>query len=922
MDSLADPNFKDALNPRKDPARHTCEWIFSDQQFKAWLNGLPPLLWISGQFGCGKTTLMSFLRQRMTDDDTREENAELDIISVPPVGSFFCDERNRHLANATSILQGLILDIVSQDHELIRHALKHFEASRAWSYKKLWQTFESILDDERLSGICIIIDALDECERKETVKLLGDITTYLRRKSNPENTITFVLSSTSALTTRLDDLEQHASHFRLDEDEHLQQHIAADIRQFVWDDLMSDGDLFSRDNLSRSLSIDMLTNMIVARSEGSFLWTSLVLEEIHAKFFSKLAAVEEFIQKCPLDLHGVYYNSLMKVDPPDYPTVRKSLHIILAARKPLMLEEFKTAMGIEKQHRTLASLQSSVEENDHLLSYLGRILGALLRIDGSRITLRHQSVRDFLLNGLGSRRTSIGKPSHEYSSDLRSAFHMTMIDAENTMAGCCINLLNFEDYDHDAAHEGSRDLWEESGFGAISRSTESLPRSAKSNGRPVSHDDSQPKTPFYDYAASYWGFHYASSDSTDEELMSRALGLSTKGNTRAKWLHRYRRSYWGCHNLPEHLDAMTVAAYFGQVRVIAKLTSEGKLRSNWSRALTWAARMGHAEIVRLLLNLGVPFMGESVEGRPAFSWAVAGGFLDIAKMLLTCDEDLVNIQDADRCCPLTLAVQNQHLEVVEMLLDSRKIDVNLKDKSGASPFLYAVSGSNPLLVEMNILRKLLRDVRVDITLRDKRGRSCLSWFAEYGVTNAIQEILHCPKQQRAIDKLLDDPGDNAGVSPLSHAAFMGHTDTVRLLCETKRVQSQLESVDNLDRANVFDRAAKRGHANVIEELGKHYPEGVDFRDATGRTPLSTAMWNSNEDVLRNLIKCGADVNLPDFGGRVPVSHGVERIYLIKLLVEEYGADINRPDNDGHTPLWWARTESEEVRSKLRDMGAR
>lgn len=135
---------------------------------------------------------------------------------------------------------------------------------------------------------------------------------------------------------------------------------------------------------------------------------------------------------------------------------------------------------------------------------------------------------------------------------------------------------------------------------------------------------------------------------------------------------------------------------------------------------------------------------------------------------------------------------------------------------------------------MKIFRRLLDDLRVDITVRDKDDRSFLTYAAEYGATKTIQTFLHCPKRQDDIDRLLDDEVDKKGVSPLSYAAQGGHNDTVRLLCQTKKIDSQLRSVDKLDGANAFDIAAKYQHVKVIRELGKYYyRDGVNSRNLTG-----------------------------------------------------------------------------------------
>lgn len=222
---------------------------------------------------------------------------------------------------------------------------------------------------------------------------------------------------------------------------------------------------------------------------------------------------------------------------------------------------------------------------------------------------------------------------------------------------------------------------------------------------------------------------------------------------------------------------------------------------------------------------------------------------------------------------------------------------------------------------MEILRQLLYDLRVDITIRDERDRTFLSYAAEVGSTEAIQQLLDCEERQDEIERLLNDSGDKAGLSPLSHAAWYGHSDTVHLLCQTKRIGSQLQSVNKLEGANVFEIAAKRQHAKVIRVLGEYYPDGVHSRDVTGRTPLSVAMWETSAEVVHALLDLGADINAADDNGKTPLSYGVEKMELVRLLVKR-GADINLPDKDGHTALWWAQNKDVNLQAQLKELGAR
>ena len=70
---------------------------------------------------------------------------------------------------------------------------------------------------------------------------------------------------------------------------------------------------------------------------------------------------------------------------------------------------------------------------------------------------------------------------------------------------------------------------------------------------------------------------------------------------------------------------------------------------------------------------------------------------------------------------------------------------------------------------------------------------------------------------------------------------------------------------------------------------------------TGRIPPSSAMWESNRAVVSALLDLGADCNLADFNGRMPVSYGDDYVELVRLLIM-YGVDIQRADFDGRTPV--------------------
>ena len=900
-------------------AKSTCEWIFSVPPFLTWSNGLKPLLWISAGFGCGKTTLMSFLKQRLSGQDGAFDHIENRPTSVPTVCGFFFNHKFQDLANATVLLRCLIWDLITQRHDMIHHVLEHYQESRPWSYTQLWQTFNAILRDPEASSLCIIIDALDQCNEVDTVMLLEGLIEILEERSVQSNdAIRFIISSRPALAGPVKEVQMHASNLLLDQDAVLRGHTTTDIRRFVLQSLDRDGRLFPSDVPNRVRKIETLADSFTLRSEGNFLWAKLVFEQLRKRSYVKLSDVDKFLSECPKDIEGIYCKALANVDPLYHEAVLKSFHIILAANRPLTIAEFKGALAIEENHQTLESWERTIEDLEHITSYLEQILGPLLWVTKTGISLRHQAVKDFLLSRIPSPK-ALGRHSHLKRCEGDCEIFVTsMSESQKTLTKCCINLLRLNDFDQEIGPQNDNmEIWESFGFMPMNPSTVD----SQSYDDQTEPPESCP--PFFEYAASNWPSHFASIGSIDDDVVDAVRRLLKQTNNLAHWSHQFRRHHQGDANLPDHLDASIVAAYFGHAPVISSLMKNHDRNLMWKTALTWASRMGQGEIVKLILGFGIPYDGSSVDGRSSFSWAVAGGHLEIVDMLLERDMELINVKDADGCCPLMLAAANGELEMVEKLIHSEDIDVNLRGNRGASAIHCAINGPNPPTVELDVFRRLLDDLRLDITLRDAEGRTCLSYLAQYDVTEAIQALLDCSDRQDAVRVLLDDEGDKRGFSPLSYAVrWSDNASTVRILCKTNKIQSQLESVCEPDNENVFVLAARNGHVNAIRELGRYYPEGVNCRDKSGRTALSTAMWGSNPDVLRALLDCGADVDLPDKEGKAAVAYGIRKIEMVKVLAE-HGADMNFRDSDGHTPLWWAEAinADEQTLALLKDLGA-
>ncbi|KAK9441880.1 Pfs, NB-ARC and Ankyrin domain protein [Metarhizium brunneum] len=175
-----------------------------------------------------------------------------------------------------------------------------------------------------------------------------------------------------------------------------------------------------------------------------------------------------------------------------------------------------------------------------------------------------------------------------------------------------------------------------------------------------------------------------------------------------------------------------------------------------------------------------------------------------------------------------------------------------------------------------------------------RRRGVLSYLAEDGEEVIILVFLLC---DRGADI---DIRDRNGRTPLSWAAWNGHEAVVKLLLEKG---ANIEAIDNLYDQTPLLWAAGDGHEAVVKLL---LEKGADIKakDDTGQTPLSWAAKNGHEAVVRLLLEKGADIDIRDRNGRTPLSWAAwnGREAVVKLLLEK-GANIEAIDNlYGQTPL--------------------
>lgn len=311
-----------------------------------------------------------------------------------------------------------------------------------------------------------------------------------------------------------------------------------------------------------------------------------------------------------------------------------------------------------------------------------------------------------------------------------------------------------------------------------------------------------------------------------------------------------------CQDFGEELLA---AATIGHVPSLRTILEKPQHPDGGPGALHAAARYGHAEAVRLLLQAGA---WQDQPGRydatPLLE-AAEHGTLQVARILVDAQSDL-NQMGLGRTTPLLAACERGHLSMAQLLVE-RGANKECADARGVTPLLAAAGlcGSLPLV-------ELLLDAKASCNVLDTDGKT-----------------------------------------PLRLAAGMGHADVVQCLLTTDDVD--VDARDALGATPLW-AAARNGRVRVTQLLLQHRAE-KDARDIDGETPLLTAAETGHLQVVKTLLEARADKEAADGEGRSPLRAAAEhgRKAVVECLLEAgagvVGASINAACLLGRSALYCA-----------------
>ncbi|KAF2264298.1 hypothetical protein CC78DRAFT_533359 [Lojkania enalia] len=327
---------EDSLDVREDiedliEKRHkdTCNWIFRHPDMEDWLNAKDSrAIWYTAGPGAGKTVMSSAV--------TRHIQSVQDSEGKPyKTAVFLCSFNDISRRKAITVFRSLALQLLrpkdripDKVHELFEDDLDNNRSRLSDDrLRTATEVVGSLLKTH--ARIHVIIDGLDECENKE--KLLEALSRLFRILSTKTyNTIKFFFTSRDEPDIRYMMRENGVKEITASE-----KALMQDVRAY----------------LAPRMHCDKCTEHWLLKSEGNFMWMSLMLPIIMGEITTCEGEIGEKIDEFPKGLTGCYARSLSRLSrqpESSQELARKIFTMVVGAVQPLRLSELRHAIAATK----------------------------------------------------------------------------------------------------------------------------------------------------------------------------------------------------------------------------------------------------------------------------------------------------------------------------------------------------------------------------------------------------------------------------------------------------------------------------------------------------------------------------------------------------------------------------------------------
>ena len=898
-------NYEAGKNVNPDRVPGTCHWFLDHVDFLTWRKSQSSkLLWLSADPGCGKSVLAKYLVDRRGE--------ALSVKSTrPTVCYFFFKDGDIERRDGAKAVCALLHQLFMQQPQLYRHAEEDFR-TKSDSFLNDLDTVWSILmkavaDSSQAETVCIL-DALDECQEDSRSALVAKLVQLYRHVdfiNNGRPIVKFLVTSRPEFNIIRDFEELTEVRLRGEEEsEQVRREIDLVIQKKVQD-------IGKRMRLSLSQQ-SSLQNTLLGIPQRTYLWLHLTFDAIEKKLLltgKDIAAIASII---PKNVDQAYTAMLDKS--PDKDMARKLLHLILAAKRPLSLQEINEAMVIDECHECHVDLErwSPIGSAD------------LVKNTGFGSLPKDQS---FLWNNASN--TSLSAGSADIFSK-RIADDAISINEEARSEASI--------YEQPAEESSDTDTY--------------IHATALSDIVGMNHTKFSAKYErshytLYDYVICYWVNHFIEAASLPEPALIKIVA-NRVCDISSQWFRDWTAEYSGSPAGYEPQESpisgahnLAVASYLGLTAVVELLLDQGSdmnLDDGLGRTpMHRAAGEGHLAAAQLLIERGAKVDSTDYTGDAPLHYAAKANYEEMTNLLLNSGTE-VDLMNYLKETPLHHAAAEGSEGLVSLLIE-RGAYVDSLDNYAKTPLFSAISYGDEKVC------KLLLKAGARIDLVENYGESLLimavyhsfsrktiKLFLDHGVQVNYQDPtgqtpLFKATELEIVELLIKagaktDIRDNHGKTLLHHAAGIDNEDNEAIIQTYLDLGVQVNSQDHDGRTPIFQAAEWKNPA-VIEVLLKAGAR-TDIVDVNGETLLHHAAFAANKSGAKiwKVLDLGVQVNSQDHHGQTPIFRAIKWNDLehIDILLKA-GARADIVDFKGKTPLHRAATSHiAALAQKIMDQG--
>lgn len=575
-------------------------WFLQHDNFRKWIESdYSTLLWVSANPGCGKSVLAKYLI---------DQEKALEATKSRTTCYFFFKDDNEEQNSVTTALSALLHQLFSQKESLIQHAMKDYKSEGnklPQLFHKLWNILLMAASDSKAGEIVCILDGLDECTENARYQFIDALSAFYKRAISEKggSRLKFLITSRPYydIERRFAELIRNFPSIRVP-GENESKAIGHEIDTVIkWK--LSKLALELRLNASEQSTLEA---ELLSMTHRTYLWAKLVFDILYRTIRPTSRRLKEIVRSIPPTVDKAYEAILSKVDDAERPQARKLLGIIVAASRPLTLQELNVALTIELHHRSYEDLKVDLYDEERFESTVRNMCGLFVTIIDQRIYLIHQTAREFLV----AKNKVLDGWKHS----------LDPVQSELSLATSCIALLMFTDFDDRFEWDMILDGIDPAGISGFE---------------------------FLGYASFFWTTHFQKGQGqVTDELLQLVLEVCSTSSRRFNiWSRLYRISDRAI-SMPRFINIMMVASYFGHDTVLEHLLRENKLdidskdHEHGRTSLLWAIQQGHLSVVKLLVGTGkADVNSKDNEGRTPLWLACRTRQEDMALFLLENDAD-------------------------------------------------------------------------------------------------------------------------------------------------------------------------------------------------------------------------------------------------------------------------------------------